>query len=188
MISFQNNPTLSLIHTISLHSNPLHLTYIISHFRGCLSVFLSFFVFLPCVLYYAVLCCVVLSQGSCANAPMVQMNDDYYECLTPESTRALLDACKKGQPPKMGKWGSLPMNGQVDRHHISSQHRHTYIKQSPSTQNLSDSELYLLSSPTSHLSHLPSLLLHPTPPPFLSFPYSFPLLLSPPPSPPYPDR
>lgn len=41
------------------------------------------------------------------------MNDDYYECLTPETTIALLEACKKGTPPKMGKWGSLPMNGQV---------------------------------------------------------------------------
>ena len=72
--------------------------------------------------------------GSCANAPMMQvlthslthslfllahshthsqMNDDYYECLTPETTIALLEACKKGNPPKMGKWGSLPMNGQV---------------------------------------------------------------------------
>jgi len=51
--------------------------------------------------------------GSCANAPMVQLNDDYYECLTKESTIALLDACKAGNPPAMGKWGSLPMNGQV---------------------------------------------------------------------------
>lgn len=51
--------------------------------------------------------------GSCANAPMIQMNDDYYECLTPESIVALLDACKAGNPPKMGRWGSLPMNGQV---------------------------------------------------------------------------
>jgi len=51
--------------------------------------------------------------GSCANAPMVQLNDDYYECLTPQTTIALLEACKKGTPPKMGKWGSLPMNGQV---------------------------------------------------------------------------
>ena len=51
--------------------------------------------------------------GACANAPMVQMNDDYYECLTPESTIALLDACKAGKAPEMGKWGSLPMNGQV---------------------------------------------------------------------------
>lgn len=52
-------------------------------------------------------------MGTCANAPMVQLNDDYYECLTPASTIALLEACKKGEPPKMGRWGSLPMNGQV---------------------------------------------------------------------------
>lgn len=51
--------------------------------------------------------------GSCANAPMVQLNDDYYECLTPKTTIALLEACKQGRPPAMGKWGSLPMNGQV---------------------------------------------------------------------------
>eukprot|EP01035_Chromulina_nebulosa_P019066 gene19066-24888_t len=51
--------------------------------------------------------------GSCANAPMIQLNDDYYECLTPESTIALLKACQEGKPPKMGKWGSLPMNGQI---------------------------------------------------------------------------
>eukprot|EP01039_Chlorochromonas_danica_P005562 gene5562-6124_t len=52
-------------------------------------------------------------MGTCANAPMVQLNDDYYECLTPESTIALLEACKQGKPPAMGRWGSLPMNGQV---------------------------------------------------------------------------
>jgi len=51
--------------------------------------------------------------GACANAPMVQLNDDYYECLTPETTLELIAACKAGQPPPMGKWGSLPMNGQV---------------------------------------------------------------------------
>lgn len=51
--------------------------------------------------------------GSCANAPMVQLNDDYYECLTPKTTIELLEACKAGNPPSMGKWGSLPMNGQV---------------------------------------------------------------------------
>jgi len=51
--------------------------------------------------------------GACANAPMIQLNDDYYECLTPKSIIELLEACKKGVPPPMGKWGSLPMNGQV---------------------------------------------------------------------------
>jgi NADH dehydrogenase (ubiquinone) flavoprotein 2 len=44
---------------------------------------------------------------------MVQLNDDYYECLTPKTTIELLEACKQGKPPVMGKWGSLPMNGQV---------------------------------------------------------------------------
>jgi NADH dehydrogenase (ubiquinone) flavoprotein 2 len=51
--------------------------------------------------------------GACANAPMLQLNDDYYECLTPKTTVELLEACKKGSPPPVGKWGSLPMNGQV---------------------------------------------------------------------------
>jgi NADH dehydrogenase (ubiquinone) flavoprotein 2 len=51
--------------------------------------------------------------GACANAPMVQLNDDYYECLTNDTIVELLEACKVGNPPKMGKWGSLPMNGQV---------------------------------------------------------------------------
>merc|ERR1719172_283179 len=35
--------------------------------------------------------------GACANAPMVQMNDDYYECLTPKSVVELLEACKRGK-------------------------------------------------------------------------------------------
>lgn len=52
-------------------------------------------------------------MGTCANAPMVQINDDYYECLTAETTIELLEACKAGKPPAMGRWGSLPMNGQV---------------------------------------------------------------------------
>ena len=56
--------------------------------------------------------------GACANAPMIQMNDDYYECLTPTSVRELLQACRDNkdisdQAIPMGKWGSLPMNGQV---------------------------------------------------------------------------
>ena len=49
------------------------------------------------------------------NAPMVQLNDDFYENLTPETTIQLLDACAAGNPPKMTKWGSLPMNGQLSR-------------------------------------------------------------------------
>jgi NADH dehydrogenase (ubiquinone) flavoprotein 2 len=32
--------------------------------------------------------------GACANAPMVQINDDYYEDLTPETVKSLLSALK----------------------------------------------------------------------------------------------
>jgi NADH dehydrogenase (ubiquinone) flavoprotein 2 len=32
--------------------------------------------------------------GACVNAPMVQINDDYYEDLTPESVKSLLTALK----------------------------------------------------------------------------------------------
>jgi len=32
--------------------------------------------------------------GACVNAPMVQINDDYYEDLTPETTKSLLLALK----------------------------------------------------------------------------------------------
>jgi len=55
----------------------------------------------------------VVCLGACANAPMIQLNDDYYECLTPKTTIELLDKCRAGNMPPMGKWGSLPMNGQV---------------------------------------------------------------------------
>ena len=34
--------------------------------------------------------------GACVNAPMVQINDDYYEDLTPESTVSLLKALADG--------------------------------------------------------------------------------------------
>jgi NADH dehydrogenase (ubiquinone) flavoprotein 2 len=51
--------------------------------------------------------------GACSNAPMVQINDDFYENLTPKTTVELLELCKQGKPPPMNKWGSLPMNGQM---------------------------------------------------------------------------
>merc|ERR1712196_503090 len=50
--------------------------------------------------------------GACANAPMVQLNDDFYECSTPETAVELLEACKAGKPPPLTYWGSRPMNGQ----------------------------------------------------------------------------
>lgn len=44
--------------------------------------------------------------GACVNAPMVQINDDYYEDLDPDSTAKLLEALKRGETPKPG-----PQNG-----------------------------------------------------------------------------
>ncbi len=41
-------------------------------------------------------------MGACVNAPMVQINKDYYEDLTPESFEAMLDGFKRGREPKPG--------------------------------------------------------------------------------------
>ncbi|HET9639828.1 MAG TPA: NADH-quinone oxidoreductase subunit NuoE [Allosphingosinicella sp.] len=43
--------------------------------------------------------------GACANAPMVQINDDNYEDLTFETTAAILDALARGETPKPGPQG-----------------------------------------------------------------------------------
>ncbi|CAL1676038.1 unnamed protein product [Lasius platythorax] len=40
--------------------------------------------------------------GACANAPMFQVNDDYYEDLTPETATAVINALKKGERPPPG--------------------------------------------------------------------------------------
>jgi NADH-quinone oxidoreductase subunit E len=40
--------------------------------------------------------------GACCNAPMVQINYDYYEDLTPETFAVLLDNLKAGKPVKVG--------------------------------------------------------------------------------------
>jgi NADH-quinone oxidoreductase subunit E len=53
--------------------------------------------------------------GACANAPMVQINDDNYEDLTEESMAAILDALAAGQTPKPGpqieRQTSCPVTG-----------------------------------------------------------------------------
>lgn len=41
-------------------------------------------------------------MGNCASAPMVQINEDNYEDLTPESLNAVLDALAAGKTPKPG--------------------------------------------------------------------------------------
>ncbi|MEP4380750.1 MAG: NADH-quinone oxidoreductase subunit NuoE [Alphaproteobacteria bacterium] len=53
--------------------------------------------------------------GACCNAPMVQINDEYYEDLTAESFKAVLEALKRGETPEAGsqsgRAGSEPTGG-----------------------------------------------------------------------------
>ncbi|MDP4797177.1 MAG: NAD(P)H-dependent oxidoreductase subunit E, partial [Rhodospirillales bacterium] len=39
---------------------------------------------------------------ACVNAPMMQINDDYYEDLDSESTARILDELRAGKHPKTG--------------------------------------------------------------------------------------
>lgn len=55
--------------------------------------------------------------GACANAPMAQINDDYYEDLTPELFEKLIDDLKAGRPVKtgsqIGRVSSEPEGGKL---------------------------------------------------------------------------
>ncbi len=55
--------------------------------------------------------------GACANAPMVQINDDYYEDLTPERMAEMIGDLKDGKPvptgSQTGRQGSCPSGGPV---------------------------------------------------------------------------
>ena len=42
--------------------------------------------------------------GACVNAPMMQINDDYYEDLDKEKTLNILDKILKGETPKPGSY------------------------------------------------------------------------------------
>jgi NADH-quinone oxidoreductase subunit E len=53
--------------------------------------------------------------GACVNAPMVQINDDFYEDLTPELMNKVLDDLAAGKKPTVGsqtgRKGSCAQNG-----------------------------------------------------------------------------
>ena len=53
--------------------------------------------------------------GACVNAPVIQVNDDFYEDLDAESTARLIDALRRGEPPPVGsmagRQASAPMGG-----------------------------------------------------------------------------
>jgi len=65
--------------------------------------------------------------GVCANAPMVQINDDNYEDLSFDSMSAILDALAKGETPKPGpqierqtscpEGGPTTLQAMVDENH-----------------------------------------------------------------------
>jgi len=55
--------------------------------------------------------------GACVNAPIIQVNDDFYEDLDARSTEALLEALKRGEKPPMGsvkgRLGSMAEGGKT---------------------------------------------------------------------------
>jgi NADH-quinone oxidoreductase subunit E len=61
--------------------------------------------------------------GACVNAPMVQINYDYYEDLTAESFERILDELAAGRTPKPGpqvdRQLSAPVGGATTLHSIS---------------------------------------------------------------------
>ncbi|HTJ65160.1 MAG TPA: NADH-quinone oxidoreductase subunit NuoE [Alphaproteobacteria bacterium] len=61
--------------------------------------------------------------GACVNAPMAQINDDYYEDLNPENTVALLKALAEGKPVKTGsqtgRRGSQAASGPTSLHEFA---------------------------------------------------------------------
>jgi NADH-quinone oxidoreductase subunit E len=55
--------------------------------------------------------------GACVNAPILQVNDDFYEDLDGPTTEALLDALREGKAPPpgsaIGRQGSEPLTGRT---------------------------------------------------------------------------
>jgi NADH-quinone oxidoreductase subunit E len=60
--------------------------------------------------------------GACVNAPVIQVNDDFYEDLDAASTEALIDALARGETPPMGsalkRQGSAPATGPTTLHGV----------------------------------------------------------------------
>ena len=60
--------------------------------------------------------------GACANAPMAQINDSYYEDLTPERMAEIIDALRAGEEVKVGsqtgRLASAPEGGPQTLKHV----------------------------------------------------------------------
>lgn len=55
--------------------------------------------------------------GACANAPMMWVDDDYYEDLTPETATAVIEALQRGETPapgpQNGRRGAMALGGKT---------------------------------------------------------------------------
>jgi NADH-quinone oxidoreductase E subunit len=62
--------------------------------------------------------------GACVNAPVIQVNDDFYEDLDAASTEGLIDAFARGERPPPGsvlkRQGSAPLTGPKTLHGVPS--------------------------------------------------------------------
>jgi NADH-quinone oxidoreductase E subunit len=62
--------------------------------------------------------------GACVNAPMMQVNDDYYEDLDAEKVAAILEALRRDEIPpagsQTGRQGSAPVTGPTTLQNIKS--------------------------------------------------------------------
>jgi NADH-quinone oxidoreductase E subunit len=68
--------------------------------------------------------------GACVNAPMMQVNDDYFEDLTKDNVKAILRKLKAGEMPKPG-----PQNGRHSSEPIGGALTLKTIPGSPGTQS-----------------------------------------------------
>jgi NADH-quinone oxidoreductase E subunit len=63
--------------------------------------------------------------GGCVNAPIIQVNDDFYEDLDGTSTEALIDVLARGETPKPGtvikRQNSAPVTGATTLHVVKSE-------------------------------------------------------------------
>ena len=61
--------------------------------------------------------------GACVNAPVIQVNDDFYEDLDASSTEALLNALRRNETPAVGsvkkRQGSMPEGGKTTLKELS---------------------------------------------------------------------
>ena len=62
--------------------------------------------------------------GACANAPMVQINDDYYEDLTYDTTVSLLKALQNAAEKTGAKPGETGLGGEAGKGAVTGEDRH----------------------------------------------------------------